>query len=42
MNKCIKILLLSILLAGCCQSRQDKAFEKAFVNITDVVPDVIL
>ena len=42
MNNCIRILLLSLLLAGCCQSRQDKAFEKAFVNITDVVPDAIL
>ena len=42
MNNFIKILLLSLLLAGCCQSRQDRAFEKAFVNITDVVPDAIL
>jgi D-alanyl-D-alanine dipeptidase len=42
MNNCIRILLLSLLLAGCCLSRQDKAFEKAFVNITDVVPDAIL
>ena len=42
MNNCIRILLLSLLLAGCCQSRQDRAFEKAFVNITDVVPDAIL
>ena len=42
MNNCIRILLSFLLLTGCCQSRQDRAFEKAFVNITDVVPDVIL
>ena len=42
MNNHIKILLLALLLTGCCQSRQDRAFEKAFVNITDVVPDAIL
>ncbi|MBR3562788.1 MAG: M15 family metallopeptidase [Bacteroidales bacterium] len=42
MNNCIRILLSFLLLTGCCQSRQDRAFEKAFVNITDVVPDAIL
>ena len=42
MNNCIKILLSILLLAGCCQNRENRAFEKAFVNITDVVPDAIL
>ena len=34
--------LCAVLLAGCSQTRQNRAFEKAFVNITDVVPDAIL
>lgn len=39
----IPCLLTAVLMAGCCGAhRQDKAFEKAFVNITDVVPDAIL
>ncbi len=36
-------LVLVLTLQGCCcSSRQEKAFEAAFVNVTDVVPDVIL
>ena len=34
-------ILLAFTLSG-CRSASDKAFESAFVNITDVVPDVIL
>ena len=35
--------LAALMLAGCCgRTAQDRAFEKAFVNITDVVPDAIL
>ncbi len=34
-------ILLAFTLSG-CRNASDKAFESAFVNITDVVPDVIL
>ncbi|MBP5504806.1 MAG: M15 family metallopeptidase [Bacteroidales bacterium] len=47
MNKIKTAALLLIcccaIAAGCkCKSSEDKAFEKAFVTITDVVPDAIL
>ena len=37
------ILVLSLTLQGCATAyRQDSSFEASFVNVTDVVPDVIL
>ena len=39
----VSIAAAAVLSAGCCsKSAEDKAFEAAFVNITDVVPDAIL
>ena len=37
------LAVAALLLAACCgRSAQDRAFEKAFVTLTDAVPDAIL